>query len=98
MKLKAAEENINIMADVVNKAEEDYHIEEARYAAGVGTNLELMDAQNKLVEAKGEYINALYSYNVNKSSLEKAMGVKVELDVEPYRQALYENSEKGDKK
>jgi len=64
----------------------------------VGTNLELMDAQNKLVEAKGEYINALYSYNVNKSSLEKAMGVKVELDVEPYRQALYENSEKGDKK
>ena len=33
------------MADVVNKAEEDYHIEEARYAAGVGTNLELMDAQ-----------------------------------------------------
>lgn len=98
VKLKAAEENINIMADVVNKAEEDYHIEEARYAAGVGTNLELMDAQNKLVEAKGEYINALYSYNVNKSSLEKAMGVKVELDVEPYRQALYENSEKGDKK
>lgn len=96
--LKAAEENINIMADVVSKAEEDYHIEEARYLAGVGTNLELMDAQNKLVEAKGEYINALYSYNVNKSSLEKAMGVKVELDVEPYRQALYENSEKGDKK
>jgi len=26
------------------------------------------------------------------------MGVKVELDVEPYRQALYENSKKGDKK
>ena len=98
VKLKAAEENINIMADVVNKAEEDYHIEEARYAAGVGTNLELMDAQNKLVEAKGEYINALYSYNVNKSSLEKAMGVKVELDVEPYRQALEEKNVKGDKK
>jgi outer membrane protein TolC len=57
-----------------------------------------MDAQNKLVEAKGQYINALYSYNKHKSSLEKAMGVKVELDVEPYRQALEEKNVKGDKK
>lgn len=96
--LRAAEENIHIMAEVVGKAEEDYSIEEARYLAGVGTNLELMDAQNKLVEAKGGYINALYSYNRHKSSLEKAMGVKVELDVEPYRQALEEKNVKGDKK
>ena len=64
----------------------------------MGTNLELMDAQNKLVEAKGDYINALYSYNRHKSSLERAMGVKVELDVEPYRQALEEKNVKGDKK
>ena len=96
LNLRTAEENIHTLADVVNKAVEDYHIEEARYAAGVGTNLELMDAQNKLVEAKGEYINALYSYNVNKSSLDKAMGVKVELDVEPYREALAELSKKGE--
>ena len=96
--LRAAEENIHIMAEVVGKAEEDYNIEEARYLAGVGTNLELMDAQNKLVEAKGQYINALYSYNSYKSSLEKAMGVKVEVDVEPYRQALEEKNVKGDKK
>ena len=92
--LRTAEENIHTMAEVVNKAVEDYHIEEARYAAGVGTNLELMDAQNRLVEAKGEYISALYNYNVNKSSLDTAMGVKVDLDVEPYREALAELTKK----
>ena len=96
LNLRTAEENIHTLADVVNKAVEDYHIEEARYAAGVGTNLELMDAQNKLVEAKGEYISALYNYNVYKSSLDNAMGVKVELDVEPYREALAELSKKGE--
>lgn len=96
LNLKTAEENIHTMAEVVNKAVEDYHIEEARYAAGVGTNLELTDAQNRLVEAKGDYITALYNYNVYKSSLDTAMGVKVELDVEPYREALAELSKKGE--
>lgn len=98
LNLKAAEENFHTTEEVVSKAVEDYHIEEARYIAGVGTNLELMDAQKNLVDAKGSYISALYNYNVYKSSLDKAMGVKVELDVEPYRQALEEKNVKGDKK
>lgn len=50
-----------------------------------------MDTEKKLVSAKGDYISALYKYNVSKASLDTAMGVPVDLDVEPYRKALDEN-------
>jgi outer membrane protein TolC len=91
--MRAAEENINTMSEALAKAQEDYRIEVVRYNAGVGTNLEVMDAEKKLVSAKGDYISALYKYNISKANLDTAMGVPVDLDVEPYRQAM-ENSEK----
>lgn len=97
LNLRAAEENINTMKEALAKAEEDLRIEEVRYSAGVGTNLEVMDAQDKLVTAKGDYITALYSYNTSKASLEKAMGIPVDLDIEPYWKAL-EEQDKKDKK
>ncbi len=97
LNLRAAEENINTMKEALTKAEEDLRIEEVRYSAGVGTNLEVMDAQDKLVTAKGDYITALYNYNTSKASLEKAMGVPVDLDIEPYWKALEEQDKKGKK-
>ena len=93
LNMRAAEENINTMSEALAKAQEDYRIEVVRYNAGVGTNLEVMDAEKKLVSAKGDYISALYKYNISKANLDTAMGVPVDLDVEPYRQAM-ENSEK----
>lgn len=91
LNLRAAEENIKTMKEALDKAQEDYRIEIVRYNAGVGTNLEVMDTEKKLVSAKGDYISALYKYNVSKASLDTAMGVPVDLDVEPYRKALDEN-------
>ena len=88
LSLQAAEENIKTMREALSKAQEDYRIEMVRYSAGVGTNLEIMDAQDKLVAAKGDYISALYSYNKSKADLDTAMGLMVELDVAPYREAL----------
>ncbi|WP_276839842.1 TolC family protein [Anaerovibrio lipolyticus] len=93
LNMQAAEENIGTMREALEKAQEDYRIEVVRYNAGVGTNLEVMDAQDKLVSAKGDFINALYKYNYSRASLDTAMGVPVDLDVTPYRQTL-ENSEK----
>lgn len=97
LNLRAAEENINTMKEALAKAEEDLRIEMVRYSAGVGTNLEVMDAQDKLVTAKGNYITALYKYNTSKASLDKAMGIPVDLDIEPYWKAL-EDKDKQDKK
>ena len=88
LSLQAAEKNIKTMQEALSKAQEDYRIEMVRYTAGVGTNLEIMDAQDKLVAAKGDYISALYSYNKSKADLDTAMGLMVELDVKPYREAL----------
>ncbi|MBR4695264.1 MAG: TolC family protein [Selenomonadaceae bacterium] len=96
LNLRAAEENIKTMGEALDKAKEDYRIEVVRYTAGVGTNLEVMDAQDKLVTAKGDFISALYNYNVSRANLDKAMGIPVDLDVTPYREAIMKDKEKGE--
>lgn len=96
LNLRAAEENIKTMGEALDKAKEDYRIEVVRYTAGVGTNLEVMDAQDKLVTAKGDFISALYNYNVSRADLDKAMGIPVDLDVTPYREAIMKDKEKGE--
>ena len=46
--LQAAEKNIQTTSVAVTRAEEDYKIAQVRYSAGVGTNLDVMDANEKL--------------------------------------------------
>lgn len=82
--LRAAEKNISTTQLAIKSAEEDYHIAQVRYAAGVGTNLDVMDASDKLTQAKVNYYTALYTYNTSKASLDKAMGIPVEIDVTRY--------------
>ncbi len=61
----------------VEKAEDDYRISLIRYNAGVGTNLDVLDAQVALTQAKTNYVQALYDYNTSKAKLEKAIGIPV---------------------
>ena len=82
--LKAAEKNIATTKVAISSAEEDYKIAQVRYAAGVGTNLDVMDASDKLTQAKNNYYTALYTYNTAKAALDKAMGVPVSIDVVRY--------------
>ena len=77
LNLREAEKRIATSKVAVDKAEEDYHIAQVRYQAGVGTNLDVMDAQVALTEAKNNYVQALYDYNTSGAELEKAMGVPV---------------------
>lgn len=81
LNLKAAEKSINTTQVAVDKAKEDYKIAQVRYAAGVGTNLDVMDAEEKLAQAQTNYYTALYNYNSSKAALDKAMGIMVDLDV-----------------
>ena len=82
--LRAAEKNIETTQIAIKSAEEDYHIAQVRYAAGVGTNLDVMDASDKLNQAKTNYYTALYNYNMAKAALDKAMGIPVGIDVTRY--------------
>ena len=82
--LGAAEKNIHTTSVAVEQAEEDYKIAQVRYSAGVDTNLAVMDAQEKLTEARTNYYQALYEYNTSKAALDKAMGIPIDMDVPTY--------------
>lgn len=84
LQLRAAEKNIGTTQASVVLGEENYKIAQVRYAAGVGTNLDVMDASRKLTEARSNYFTALYNYNTAKASLDRYMGVPVEIDVVRY--------------
>ncbi len=81
LNMKAAERSIHTTSVAVERAKEDYKIAQVRYAAGVGTNLDVMDAEEKLTKAQTNYYTSLYNYNTSKASLDKAMGIMVDLDV-----------------
>ena len=68
-------EQIRASEASVAQAEEAYKIATVRYSSGVGINLDVLDAELKLSEARKNYITALYSYNISLATLERAMGI-----------------------
>lgn len=89
LSLLAAEKNIKTTSVAVNQATEDYQIAQVRYSAGVGTNIDVMDASVALTTARTNYVQALYDYNVSKAQLDKAMGMPVDLDVQAVAAKTY---------
>lgn len=86
--LKIAEENIKITSEAVEEAREKFLIAQVRYEEGEDTNLPVMDAQEKLTTAQINYYDAIYSYNMNKAQLEKAMGIPIEIDAAIYSDSV----------
>lgn len=79
--LRAAEQTIQSTQTAVNEGQENFRIALLRYRAGVGTNLDVLDAELKLTQARNNYVDALYSYNVSISALEQAAGVPLDTPV-----------------
>ncbi|MDR3564339.1 MAG: TolC family protein [Negativicutes bacterium] len=75
--MKEAEKRIDTSKVAVDQAEENFRIAEVRYTSGVGTNLDVVDAELALTQARTNYIQALYDYNTGKAQLDKAMGIVV---------------------
>ena len=88
--LRAAEKNIATTALAIELAEEDYKIAQVRYAAGVDTNLAVIDSEEDLTDARSNYYYALYTYNTAKAALDYAMGIPVSIDVTRYVNAANE--------
>ena len=74
--LREAERRISTTQVAVSKAEEDYHIAQVRYEAGVGTNTDVLDAQVALVQARNNFNSSLYDYNLARVALDTAMGIE----------------------
>jgi outer membrane protein TolC len=77
LNMTKAEKQIQTSKVAVDKAQEDFKIAQVRYSAGVGTNIDVIDAQVSLTTAQNNYIAALYDYNTSKATLDKAMGIAV---------------------
>ena len=74
LNLREAEKRIQTTQVAVAKAEEDFHIAQVRYMAGVGTNTDVLDAEVALTNAKTNYSQSLYDYNISKTDLQNAIG------------------------
>ncbi|MEM9884756.1 MAG: TolC family protein [Bacteroidota bacterium] len=55
-------------------AERIYETTQIKYREGVGSSLEVTQAESELYQAQGNYINSLYDLLVAKTDLEKALG------------------------
>jgi outer membrane protein len=73
--LQEAESQIAVSQKVIEQAEENFRIAEARYKERVARSTEVLDAQTLLTRAKSEYANALGDYNISNARLQRAMGV-----------------------
>lgn len=76
LNLKQAEESVPTAKIGLKQAQENFDIATGRYAAGVGSPIEVTDAEVLLANAKLSYIQSLYNYKVSHASLEKAMGMR----------------------
>ncbi len=76
LNLTAAEDKIPAAELAVRQAAENLDLANGRYTTGVGSPVEVTDAQVAYTNAQVTYITALGDYRTAKASLEKAMGVK----------------------
>lgn len=74
LSLREAEDRIATADLTVRQSTENLDIANGRYAAGVGSPIEVTDAQVTYSNAKLAYIQALSDYNIAWASLARAMG------------------------
>jgi outer membrane protein TolC len=72
--LKSALERVEVNQSAVDLAKEQDLQARDRFTAGVVNNLEVVQAQEALAKANDSYISSLYSYNVAKVFLARAVG------------------------
>jgi outer membrane protein TolC len=72
--LLAAREQVEASRSNVRRAERALEIAQTRFRNGLSTQVELNDAELAATEARTNYVEALYSYNVARARLAAALG------------------------
>src|SRR5215469_4229597 len=75
LNLQAAKEQVEVARQNVDLANENLARSQERFAAGVTDSVEVVQAQQSLASANDQYISSLYSHNVAKLQLARALGV-----------------------
>ncbi|MFZ3218297.1 MAG: TolC family protein [Candidatus Acidiferrales bacterium] len=73
--LEAAGQEVSVEKSAVTLATETLQQSRDRFSSGVTDNIEVVQAQDALATANDAYIASLYSYNLAKISLARAVGV-----------------------
>ena len=76
LNLHQAEESIATAELAVKQAQENLDLANGRYAAGVGSPIEVTDAFATYVNAQATYTGALYNYRTAQADIERAMGAR----------------------
>ncbi len=76
LNLQAAEASISTAELASAQAKENLDLANGRYAAGVGSPIEVSDAFATYVTAQANYTSALSNYKIDQATIEKAMGVR----------------------
>ena len=74
LRLNKARKRIEAQGRTVEQAERGYEIATTRYSSGLGTQLEVNDAQLALVRANVNKIEAVYEYAVASAELDQLIG------------------------
>ncbi len=72
-------ETLEVQQENLELAQEVFDVTKIKYQAGVGSNLEVTEAQNALQSAETNYYNALYSALIAQVDLKKALGTLVDI-------------------
>lgn len=75
LNLQAATEQVTVAKQNVDLANENLARSQERFAAGVTDSVEVVQAQQSLASANDQYISGLYSHNMAKLQLARALGV-----------------------
>lgn len=75
LNLQAAKEQVAVAQQNVNLANENLDRSKERFTAGVTDSVEVVQAQQSLASANDQYIVSLYSHNLAKLELARALGV-----------------------
>jgi outer membrane protein TolC len=76
--LEAARQRVNVARAQVASADEDYRMALRRYAAQVGTNIDVLDARVALENARTQYVDAVHDALQARADLVFAMGLPLD--------------------
>ena len=75
LSLKVSIDQMAVTQKTVDQAKENYDLASGRYQVGVGSPLEITDAEVSLANARANYIQAVYGFKTSEARIEKALGI-----------------------
>jgi outer membrane protein len=73
-RLTTATQSLRSSADLLNNAAQSERVALGRYKTGVGSMLDVLNAQSALASARQQRIQSAFDWNINRAALAQAMG------------------------